>query len=65
MDDNSVAMVGAKPWGAARLARWAGQLGVILPGITLVVYPIWSVPRTQTSGADVRRGPRPTTIVWS
>jgi hypothetical protein len=53
MNNSSATMVGAKPWGSARMARWAGLFGVVLPGITLVVYPIWSVPGTQTSGADV------------
>jgi hypothetical protein len=53
VSDNSVAIEGAKPWGSARIARWAGTFGVMLPVLTLVVYPIWSVPGTQTSGADV------------
>jgi hypothetical protein len=51
--DNSVAVVGAKPWGSARVARWAGTFGVILPTLTLVVYPIWAVPGTQASGGVV------------
>jgi hypothetical protein len=46
-------MVGAKPWGSAPVARWAGTFGVVLPAITLVVYPIWSFPGTQTSGTEV------------
>jgi hypothetical protein len=53
VDDNSVAIVGAKPWGSARVARWAGTFGFVLPAITLVVYPIWSFPGTQTSGTEV------------
>jgi hypothetical protein len=53
VDDDNVAIVGAKPWGPARVARWAGTLGFALPAITLAVYPIWSFPGTQTSGADV------------
>jgi hypothetical protein len=53
VDDDSVAIVGAKPWGSARVARWAGTLGFVLPAITLVVYPIWSFPGTQTSGTEV------------
>jgi hypothetical protein len=53
VSDNSVAIEGAKSWGSARIARWAGTFGVMLPVLTLVVYPIWSVPGTQTSGADV------------
>lgn len=40
-------------WGAARVARWAGVLGFVLPAITLVVYPIWSFPTTQTPARDV------------
>lgn len=53
MKDDSVAIVVAKPWGSARVARWAGTFGVVLPALTLVVYPIWSYPGTQTSGSDV------------
>jgi len=53
MDDNSVASTRTKPWGSARVARWAGTLGFILPALTLVVYPIWSYPGTQTAGTDV------------
>jgi hypothetical protein len=53
VNDSSAAMVGAKPWGSARVARWAGTFGVVLPAITLVVYPIWSFPGTQTSGTEV------------
>jgi hypothetical protein len=43
------------PWSSARVTRWAGTIGVLLPAITLVVYPIWSYPGTQTTGADVAR----------
>jgi hypothetical protein len=53
VNDNSAAIVGAEPWGSARVARWAGAFGFALPAITLVVYPIWSFPRTQTSGIEV------------
>lgn len=53
MNDNSVAIVGARPWGSARIARWAGTLGFAFPAITLVAYPIWSFPGTQTSGTEV------------
>jgi hypothetical protein len=48
-----VAIAGAKPWGSERVARWAGMFGFALPAITLVVYPIWSFPPTQTSGTEV------------
>jgi hypothetical protein len=53
VNDNSVAIVGARPWGSARIARWAGTLGFAFPAITLVAYPIWSFPGTQTSGTEV------------
>ena len=54
MDDDGALIDDTKlPWGPARVARWAGTLGVILPAITLAVYPIWSYPGTQTSGTDV------------
>ncbi|MBV9722076.1 MAG: hypothetical protein JO082_09175 [Mycobacterium sp.] len=35
------------------MARWAGTFGFVLPAVTLVVYPIWSFPGTQTSGTEV------------
>ena len=37
----------------ARAARWAGTLGVVIPAAAIPVYPIWPVPPTQTSGADI------------
>ena len=40
-------------WGAARVARWTGVLGILIPTIGLIVYPIWSFPGTRTSGADI------------
>lgn len=40
-------------WGAARVVRWAGVLGFALPALTLMVYPIWSFPVTQTPARDV------------
>jgi hypothetical protein len=40
-------------WAAARVARWAGVAGFALPALTLVAYPIWSFPGTQTPGAEV------------
>src|ERR1700738_23469 len=48
-------MVAAKPLGSARVARWAGTVGIALPAMTLVVYPIWSFPGTQTSGSELAR----------
>ena len=44
MDDDNVAIVGAKPWGSARVARWAGTFGFVLPAITLVVYSNLVIP---------------------
>jgi hypothetical protein len=38
---------------AARIARWAGTLGVAIPAAAIPVYPIWSVPPTQTSGTNI------------
>jgi hypothetical protein len=38
---------------SARVARWAGTLGVAIPAAAIPVYPIWSVPPTQTSGTDI------------
>lgn len=52
MGDNP-AVVGPKSSGSARVARWAGTLGVVIPAVGIVVYPIWSFPMTQTSGAEV------------
>jgi hypothetical protein len=43
----------AESWSAARVARWAGVLGILIPTIALVVYPIWSFPGTRTSGSDI------------
>lgn len=54
MNDDGASINSTKPtWGSARVARWSGTVGVVLPAITLVVYPIWSYPGTQTAGADV------------
>jgi hypothetical protein len=38
---------------AARVARWTGTLGVFIPAIAIPVYPIWSFPSTETSGANI------------
>lgn len=40
-------------WDAARVARWSGILGFALPALTLLVYPIWSFPDTQTPATEV------------
>ncbi|OBK87348.1 hypothetical protein [Mycolicibacter sinensis] len=42
-----------KPWDVARVARWSGTIGFVLPALTLVVYPIWSFPGTQTLATEV------------
>ena len=47
-------MIG-RSWDAARVARWSGLFGVVLPAITLLVYPIWSFPATRTQSVDVGR----------
>jgi hypothetical protein len=52
MDDDRV-IAKAEGHGSARAARWAGTLGVLIPAIAIPVYPIWSNPPTQTSGAAV------------
>jgi hypothetical protein len=44
-------MVGS--WDAARVARWTGVLGILIPTIGLVIYQIWSFPGTRASGADI------------
>jgi hypothetical protein len=51
--DDDVANVAVKPGGSARVARWAGTLGVVIPAAGFVAYPIWSFPETQTPGSDV------------
>lgn len=53
MNDSNPAITDDKPWGPVHIARWAGMLGFAFPAITLVVYPIWLFPSTQTSGGDV------------
>jgi hypothetical protein len=53
--DSDPATADAECSGSARVARWAGALGVLIPGVGISVYPIWSFPATQTSGAEVAR----------
>lgn len=53
MNDKSVVITGSEAFDSARVARWAGMLAFTLVAITLVVYPIWSFPGTQTSGTNV------------
>ena len=50
MDDRSGS---AESPGSVRVARWAGTLGVILPAVGIIVYPILSFPTTHASGVDV------------
>jgi hypothetical protein len=38
---------------SVRVARWAGTLGVLIPAAAIPVYPIWAVPSTSASGADI------------
>jgi hypothetical protein len=38
---------------SARVARWAGTLGVAIPAVAIPVYPIWSFPTTYASGTDI------------
>lgn len=45
----------AKAWPAERVGRWAGAIGFALPALTLIAYPIWSFPGTQTAGIEVAR----------
>jgi hypothetical protein len=51
--DDDVMITAGEGRGAARVARWAGTLGVVIPAVAIPVYPIWSVPLTQTSGGDI------------
>jgi len=53
MNDSNATRADDKPSGAARVTRWSGVFGFVLPALTLVVYPIWSYPQTQASGTDV------------
>lgn len=51
MEDDRIAIEQTRD--PARLARWAGTLGVAIPAVAIPIYPIWLVPPTQTSGGDV------------
>jgi hypothetical protein len=51
--DDDIMITTGEGRGAARAARWAGTLGVVIPAVAIPVYPIWSIPPTQTSGADI------------
>jgi hypothetical protein len=51
MDDDRA--IATEEHSSARLARWAGTLGVLIPAAAIPIYPIWSVPPTQTLGIDI------------
>ena len=51
MEGDRIALKNARD--PARVARWAGTLGVAIPAVAIPIYPIWSVPPTQTPGADI------------
>ncbi|MFW0789904.1 hypothetical protein [Gordonia sp. CPCC 205333] len=53
MIESTVTSGVATRWSAARVIRWSGVIGFVLPALTLPVYPIWSYPQTETSGIDV------------
>lgn len=53
LPDPTLSVDAAEIRGAARVARWSGTLGFALPALTLIAYPIWSYPGTQTSGVKV------------
>lgn len=55
MNDDIVPSAGDGLGSAARVVRWSGVTGFVLPALTLAVYPIWSYPETQTPGVDVAR----------
>jgi hypothetical protein len=53
MSDDRTITTRAEDRSSARVARWAGSLGVLVPAAAIPVYPIWSFPPTHTSGADI------------
>lgn len=38
---------------SVRVAFWAGVLGIAIPSVGVVVYPIWLFPSTQTPGSEI------------
>jgi hypothetical protein len=48
-------VVGGQLANAARVARWAGLLGILMPAVGTIVYPVWSFPGTETTGSEVAR----------
>jgi hypothetical protein len=55
VDQSDPAIVGGDSSNASRVARWTGTLGIVLPAVGIIVYPIWSFPATQTPGSEVAR----------
>jgi hypothetical protein len=55
VSDEPTASTGGAGWTSARVAHWAGAIGVALPALTLPAYPIWAFPPTQTAGTEVAR----------
>jgi hypothetical protein len=55
VDQSDPATVGGDSSNASRVARWTGTLGIVLPAVGTIVYPIWSFPATQTPGSEVAR----------
>jgi hypothetical protein len=53
MNASNIAQADTDQGGVGRIIRWSGVTGFALPALTLAVYPIWSYPQTQTSGAEV------------
>ena len=54
MDDDR-GSAGTDGRSSALVARWAGTLGVLIPGVAIPVYPIWLFPSAQASGAEIAR----------
>ncbi|WP_231639738.1 hypothetical protein [Mycobacterium sp. Marseille-P9652] len=50
-DSGIVATAGHRS--SARVARWAGTLGVAVPAVAIPVYPIWSFPSTRATGSEI------------
>ena len=53
--DNDCAITTTGGRDLARVARWAGTLGVLIPAVAIPIYPIWFFPSTQASGAEIAR----------
>jgi hypothetical protein len=55
VDHGDPVTIDAESSNAARVARWTGTLGIVLPAVGTIVYPIWSFPATETPGSEVAR----------